>query len=239
MMTELSERLRAVADLVDDGMVVADIGTDHGYIPIALVQEGRCPRAVAMDINIGPLDRARAHIQAAELSEKIDTRRSDGMKELKAEEADCAIIAGMGGALTIKILEESSATARSLKALILQPQSELYKVREYLAEQGYEILAEDMVLEEGKFYPIMKVCPGSPYRLTKEEACYGKELLSQRHSVLQSFLHRELDMKRKVLRELDDKNDDHICQRREALQKETACVEGILGQWESGGKQKK
>ena len=68
-MTELSERLRAVADLVDDGMVVADIGTDHGYIPIALVQEGRCPRAVAMDINIGPLDRARAHIQAAELSE--------------------------------------------------------------------------------------------------------------------------------------------------------------------------
>ena len=63
-MTELSERLRAVADLVDDGMVVADIGTDHGYIPIALVQEGRCPRAVAMDINIGPLDRARAHIQA-------------------------------------------------------------------------------------------------------------------------------------------------------------------------------
>ena len=157
MMTELSERLRAVADLVDDGMVVADIGTDHGYIPIALVQEGRCPRAVAMDINIGPLDRARAHIQAAELSKKIDTRRSDGMKELKAEEADCAIIAGMGGALTIKILEESSATARSLKALILQPQSELYKVREYLAEQGYEILAEDMVLEEGKFYPIMKV----------------------------------------------------------------------------------
>ena len=147
MMTELSERLRAVADLVDDGMVVADIGTDHGYIPIALVQEGRCPRAVAMDINIGPLDRARAHIQAAELSEKIDTRRSDGMKELKAEEADCAIIAGMGGALTIKILEESSATARSLKALILQPQSELYKVREYLAEQGYEILSEDMVLE--------------------------------------------------------------------------------------------
>ena len=181
MMTELSERLRAVADLVDDGMVVADIGTDHGYIPIALVQEGRCPRAVAMDINIGPLDRARAHIQAAELSEKIDTRRSDGMKELKAEEADCAIIAGMGGALTIKIL----------------------------------------------------------YTLTKEEACYGKELLSQRHPVLQSFLHRELDMKRKVLRELDDKSGDHICQRREALQKETACVEGILGQWESGGKQKK
>ena len=62
-----------------------------------------------------------------------------------------------------------------------------------------------MVLEEGKFYPIMKVCPGSPYTLTKEEACYGKELLSQRHPVLQSFLHRELDMKRKVLRELDDK----------------------------------
>ena len=108
-----------------------------------------------------------------------------------------------------------------------------------MAEQGYEILAEDMVLEEGKFYPIMKVCPGSPYTLTKEEGCYGKELLSQRHPVLQSFLHRELDMKRKVLRELDDKSGDHICQRREALQKETACVEGILGQWESGGKQKK
>ncbi len=236
MMTELSERLRAVADLVDDGMAVADIGTDHGYIPIALVQEGRCPEAVAMDINVGPLDRAREHILAAGLSEKITTRRSDGMRALEPGEADCAIIAGMGGTLTIKILEESSATARRMKVLILQPQSELYKVREYLAEHGYEVLAEDMVLEEGKFYPIMKVCPGSPYTLTKEEAYYGKGLLAQKHPVLRSFLKRELEMKQKVLRELDGKSGDHICRRRETLQEETACVERILGQWESGRK---
>ena len=127
-MAELSERLRAVADFVDDGMVLADIGK-NGYIPIALVQEGRCPRAVAMDINAGPLARAREHIAAAGLLEQIGTRRSDGMKELAIGEADCAIVAGMGGALTIRILEESRAVAESMKELILQPQSELFKVR--------------------------------------------------------------------------------------------------------------
>lgn len=231
-MTELSERLRAVADFVEDGMVLADIGTDHGYIPITLVQEGRCPRAVAMDINAGPLARAREHIAAAGLSEKIETRRSDGMKELMEGEADCAIVAGMGGALTIKILEESRAVAEKLKILILQPQSELSKVRMYLAEQGYEILAEDMVLEDGKFYPMMKVRPGNPYTLTQEEASYGKTLLAQRNPVLKMFLQKELETKKNVLRELDGKNGEHISRRRESLSEEISCVEEILKQWE-------
>lgn len=230
-MTELSKRLRAVADFVEAGMVLADIGTDHGYIPIALVQEGRCPRAVAMDINAGPLARAREHIAAADLLEQIETRRSDGMKELRKGEANCVIIAGMGGALTIRILEESRAVAESLKALILQPQSELCKVRTYLAERGYEILAEDMVLEDGKFYPMMKVRPGKPYVLTREEASYGKILLAQRHPVLKQFLQKELEMKQKVFRELDGKDGEHISKRRESLLEEIACVEELLKQW--------
>lgn len=231
-MAELSERLRAVADFVDDGMVLADIGTDHGYIPIALVQEGRCPRAVAMDINAGPLARAREHIAAAGLLEQIGTRRSDGMKELAIGEADCAIVAGMGGALTIRILEESRAVAESMKELILQPQSELFKVRTYLAERGYEILDEDMVLEDGKFYPMMKVRPGNPYGLTCEEANYGKILLAQRHPVLKQFLQKELETKRKVFGELDGKTGEHIFRRRESLSKEILCVEELLKQWE-------
>lgn len=231
-MTELSERLRAVADFVDDGMIVADIGTDHGYIPIALVREGRCPCAVAMDINAGPLARAREHIVAAGLLKQIETRRSDGMKELAIGEADCVIVAGMGGALTIRILEESRAVAESMKALILQPQSELCKVRTYLAERGYEILAEDMVLEDGKFYPMMKVRPGNSYTLTREEADYGKILLAQRHPVLKQFLQKELETKRKVFGELEGKNGEHIFRRRESLSEEISCVEELLKQWD-------
>ena len=103
---ELSKRLQAVADLVSDGRTVADVGTDHGYIPIYLIQSGKCARAIAMDVNKGPLQRAKDHIEEQGLSCQIATRLSDGVQHLEAGEVECIVIAGMGGALTIRILEQ-------------------------------------------------------------------------------------------------------------------------------------
>ena len=156
---ELSKRLKAVAELVTPGMRLADVGTDHGYIPIALVQTGKVSRAIAMDINKGPLERAKEHIREHGLEGKIQTRLSDGLKNLQMNEADCMIAAGMGGGLVIRILSEERDTAGSLKELILQPQSEIDSVRKYLTEEGYRIVAEDMVYEDGKYYPMMKAVP--------------------------------------------------------------------------------
>lgn len=154
---ELSKRLQAVADLVSEGMSVADVGTDHGYIPIYLVKTGKCKKALAMDVNQGPLLRAKEHIAQHNLSEQIQTRLSDGVRAIKKGECDCVVIAGMGGALTIRILEDGKEVFQSLKEFVLQPQSELVKVRQYLCENGYQVITEDMVLEDGKFYPMMKV----------------------------------------------------------------------------------
>ena len=118
---ELSKRLKAVADMVGTGSVLADIGTDHAYIPIWLVSRGSVPRAVAMDVNEGPLKRAQENILQNGLEEKIETRLSDGFKALAPGEADTAVIAGMGGGLTVRILKNGMEVVRSLKECILQP----------------------------------------------------------------------------------------------------------------------
>ena len=126
-MAELSKRLQAVADLVTPGMRLADVGTDHAYIPIYLTQNGLVPSAIAMDINKGPLERADTHILEHGLDGKIVTRLSDGLVNLKMEEADTMIAAGMGGGLVIHILNEDPAKTRSLKELVLQPSQSLRK----------------------------------------------------------------------------------------------------------------
>ena len=104
---ELSKRLYAVAGLVTEGASVADIGTDHGYVPIYLVKNKIASKVIAMDINKGPLERARMHIIGHGLKGQIETRLSDGLKMVNPGEVDAMIAAGMGGALVIKILEDS------------------------------------------------------------------------------------------------------------------------------------
>ena len=142
---ELSKRLQAVADLVTPGLRIADIGTDHAYVPVYLLSEGKNPSGIAMDINVGPLERARKHIGELLIDGELKTRLSDGMKELKTGEVQCAVIAGMGGGLVIKILSESREVADSLQECVLQPQSELEKVRTFLLEEGFFIIQEDTI----------------------------------------------------------------------------------------------
>ena len=154
---ELSKRLRAVADMVSPGYRLADIGTDHAYIPIWLAGQGRIREAVAVDVNPGPLERAKQHIREAGLEEQISTRISDGFSALAPGEADSAVIAGMGGPLMIRILREGAGTVQSLKECILQPQSEIEQVRAFLLEEGFSFIREDMVEEDGKYYPMMSV----------------------------------------------------------------------------------
>lgn len=156
---ELSKRLRAVADLVTAGYQVADIGTDHAYIPIFLTETGKTDYAVAMDVNKGPLRKAQENICAYKMEEQIETRLSDGFSALKVQEVQSAVIAGMGGNLVIRILEEGHDVVSCLKECILQPQSEPDKVRAFLLQEGFFFIEEDMVEEDGKYYPMMKVRP--------------------------------------------------------------------------------
>ena len=159
---------------VTPGNRLADVGTDHGYIPIALCLEGVIPSALAMDVNPGPLERAKEHIQQFDLETDIHTRLSDGVQALCPGEADSVLIAGMGGALTVKILEAGEKVLASVKELILQPQSEIDKVRSYLLTHGYVIVGEKMVYEDGKYYPAMRAVHGEMPLWQEVELQYGK-----------------------------------------------------------------
>ena len=197
-MVKISNRLMTAAALVTQGYTLADVGTDHGYIPIYLLQQKKIPAAIAMDINEGPLERAKKHIALYGLQAYIQTRLSDGVAALKPGEVEAVLIAGMGGGLVMHILKDGEKVCQSAKELILQPQSEIERVREFLREEGYTILAEDMVYEDGKFYPMMKV----QYQGENENAqkasevlklsdLYGGLLLQNRHPVLKTFLEKE------------------------------------------------
>lgn len=197
-MVKISNRLMTAAALVTQGYTLADVGTDHGYIPIYLLQQKKIPAAIAMDINEGPLERAKKHIALYGLQAYIQTRLSDGVAALKPGEVEAVLIAGMGGGLVMHILKDGEKVCQSAKELILQPQSEIEHVREFLREKGYTILAEDMVYEDGKFYPMMKV----QYQGENENAqkasevlklsdLYGGLLLQNRHPMLKTFLEKE------------------------------------------------
>ena len=160
---ELSKRLKLVASFVEPGAVVADVGTDHGYVPIWLVQEGVAAGGIAMDVNPGPLERAAAHIGACGLADRIQTRLGDGLSALSDGEADTVIIAGMGGPLIVRILTDGLETARGMGRLILSPQSEIWSVREFLDRYGFVIEDEAMTEEDGKYYTVIRARFGSEY----------------------------------------------------------------------------
>lgn len=206
----LSKRLELVASFVPEGSRLADVGTDHGYIPIALAERNVICRAVAMDLRPGPLERAKAHICQAGLEEQIETRLSDGLKMLTPGEADTVIIAGMGGELVIHILEEGRHMWKDISRFILSPQSDLDKVRRYLEQSGFAIGKEAMVEEEGKFYTVMEAawreCPksGSAGEEGKKSwYAYGKHLIENKDPVLVSFLAKEEKRVTKVLSRLN------------------------------------
>ena len=197
----LGKRLTTIARMVPTGCFLADIGTDHAYLPVALLEEGRIARAVALDIGEGPLAHARRTVEEADTAvrENCVLRLSDGFSALQAGEASCAVIAGMGGALTVRILTAQDVKALGVKTLILSPQSEPEAVRACLDEIGFRISDEAMAEEDGKFYPVILARegaqeePGSDTGLhARISLRYGPVLLEKRDVVLQAFLEREV-----------------------------------------------
>ena len=152
---KLSPRLEGIVELVPEGSRVADIGCDHGYISIALVQRGLAIHSIASDIKSGPLEQAVKNIQKAGLNEKIETRLAPGITAIKSNEADVIVIAGMGQRTIAEILTENMSIAKEVKYLILQPQSELADMRRFLLDNGFKLLKNKLMIEGDKYYIAM------------------------------------------------------------------------------------
>ena len=225
---QISKRLEAVAGMVTSGSFLADIGTDHGYIPIYLIEHKRIPKAIAMDVNRGPLEKAKEHIMQAGLQDKIETRLSDGLEKLKPDEAESILIAGMGGPLTVRILSEGAGKLGACRELILQPQSDLKAVRAYLEGEGWKIVREEMVQEEGKFYPMMRAVPGEKSKMTPVQLRFGPLLLANRHPVLKDYLLREQRINEKILASLEGQESETAKARISEVEAELAMVREAL-----------
>lgn len=206
----LSHRLQTVARMVTVGNPVCDVGCDHGFVPIFLVQQGISPRVLAMDLREGPLRAAKEHVTAYGLEEQIETRLSDGLHNYGCGEADTLICAGMGGGLMMRILADDLKKTSSFRELVLQPQSEIEKFRRFLRENGCRIVDEEILEEEGKFYQIIRAegFRGEAKRaldVGKLEDRYGPVLLRKKTSVFLSFLEREAAVYEEILSNLRER----------------------------------
>lgn len=160
-MIGLSKRLQTICDMVRPGARICDVGCDHAYVDIRLLQENKIAFALAMDVADGPLATARSNLELTKLYEsgRCELRKSDGLAAYKPGEADCMICAGMGGILMVSLLEAGQEKAASFEELLLSPQSELHLVREWLQRSGFVIAEERFLADEGKYYTVMRAIP--------------------------------------------------------------------------------
>ena len=169
---ELSKRLKRIAEHVDKCESVADIGTDHGYIPIYLVKEGICKKAIASDINKGPIEKAKVNVAFEGVSNKVKCLLGPGLNPLKVGKVNGVILAGMGGNLTRDILLADMDKVKKYDFIILQPAQNPEVLREFLYKNDYEIIDEDLIKDEGRFYELFKV----KYNENSEKLVFEDEL---------------------------------------------------------------
>lgn len=153
----LDNRLSLCASLIREGVALADIGTDHAYLPVWLVLNNKINSALACDINKGPLKSGSDTISRYSLDDKIETRLSDGLSKVSAAECDDIVIAGMGAELIVKILSECSWAKTEHKHYILQPMTKCELLISWLYENGFEIISQKACESDSKHYTVMLV----------------------------------------------------------------------------------
>lgn len=222
--------MKKVADMAS-GDTVVDIGCDHGFVSIYLIKKGAFGRAIAMDLREGPLARARAHIDEYGLSDRISVRRSDGFEKLDCGEADVAVIAGMGGLLMTDILKKGRAHTRAGIGLVLQPQSDIDVVRAYVQEIDYEIVDEAILVDDGRYYFVIKALPSKnheqkPY--TEEELRFGPVLLLRKDELLKEYLIFRRNKLNEIRASLLASDTEKTKERLITLTNDMALIDGVL-----------
>lgn len=191
--------------MVPECDTLADVGCDHGYLSISLVANGIAGQAIAMDVNKGPLESARANVASMGLLDRVSFRLSDGLAKLDADEADVICICGMGGALIRRILDARLDVAKRAKVLILEPQSEYRLLREFLVHNHFYFIDEMLCTEEGKIYPIMKVAfsDETVCQYREYEMAYGPIIIKKAPDLLSSLLEKNKNEYSSILRKLN------------------------------------
>ncbi len=225
---QLTPRLRAVANMVPAGARLADVGTDHAYLPACLLQEGVLQRAVVSDLRRGPLDRARATAERYSLTERMDFRLCDGLSGIDPDEVDAIVIAGMGGETIAAILEAAPWTVKGEYLLLLQPMTMQHILRPWLQGHGFRITDERLVCEGDSIYTIIQARPGTMKPLTPVQCWAGRQ---SQDPLRGEYLGRLLEHTGRALAGLSRSVQPGALTRRQELETVRAGLEQQLEEW--------
>lgn len=223
----LQPRLHAISSLVPDGAKLVDVGTDHGFIPVRLLLDDRIRTAIASDIGAAPLDHARRTAEQFGVTERMDFRLCDGLCGILEDEVDTVVIAGMGGDNIAAILSAAPWT-RNGSLLLLQPMSKAEVLRRYLPENGYRVIAEQLVADKGVIYPILTVRGGEMPPATEPQTWGG--FLLQSDPLRNRYLDEQILRLRRAASGLGKAKDDSAHERREKLLAVIAALEQQRGE---------
>ncbi len=202
----ISKRLELVASFVPQESVLLDVGSDHAYLPIELVERGQIERAIAGEVVVGPYQSALKNVEAHGLEEKIQVRLANGLAAFEEEDQVSVItIAGMGGRLIATILEEGLDKLASVERLILQPNNREDDLRIWLQDHGFQIVAESILEEAGKFYEILVVEAGQ-MKLSASDVRFGPFLSKEVSPVFVQKWQKEATKLGFALSQIPEKN---------------------------------
>lgn len=224
----ISRRLKLISDLVKDVDSVVDVGTDHGYVVIDLLKGGRVKKAIASDINKGPVDRARKNVADHNLSHKIECRLGGGLTTVKPGEVEAAVIAGMGGNLIRDILLESEEVFKKLDYVIVQPVQNPEVLREYVYKLGWNLEDEWIIFDEDKYYEIFKVSYGNEPKTV--EPIYNEIseiLLNKKDEVYKEYLNHKASKYSRIYEGLKE-DTENAKARKSELKEKLDAIEGFL-----------
>ncbi len=216
-MIELKERLKAIASFVPAGSVIIDVGTDHAYLPIYLVQAGICPKALGVDVHQGPFRSALEQVQVQGLADRVKVILGDGLKPVKPGSGDVVTIAGMGGTTMRDILQSSPEVLSTVRRLILQPQVAGNCLRLWLLQNGWALLDERLVEEENRIYTIIVAQPGVQNIPTELELDLGPLILAKKDPLLPQLIGSQLVSLEKVLVQLENVHTEETREKKREL----------------------
>ncbi|WP_053957547.1 tRNA (adenine(22)-N(1))-methyltransferase [Inediibacterium massiliense] len=225
---KLTNRLLAITKFVKKGSSVADVGTDHGYIPVYLVKNHISKEVIATDVNEGPLNSAKETIKEHGLEKYIQTRLGSGLVPIKSYEVDTVIIAGMGGLLIRDILKNDLEVTRSIKRFILQPMVAQEDLRKWLIQNHFKIVDEKLEKEDHRIYEIMVVEKGE--QMIEDEIYYkiSKKLIENKDPLLEVFIQKHIQKQKKIFRNLEGQISDKANEKRNECIEELRKLEEVL-----------
>lgn len=228
-MIKLSQRLQAIADFVPQGARVADVGTDHGFLPCYLAQNNQAVKVYACDINEQPLALAQKNVADYNVGEIVSTRLGNGLAVIEPGEVDVVTIAGMGGSLMIEILDAAPLVVDKLNRIILQPNVGAEAVRIWAEKNRWHIVEEQLVRENDRFSVIIAMEPGrSLNSMTPVELFLGPELLKQQHPLLGLYISEEYDKAQMVLEQLAKSDSEESRHKEQMLKRKWEDVNGVI-----------